>query len=75
MAMAERALDQDENEPAVLYNAASFYALKGDIDRSLELLARAVELGWRNRDWLATDSDWDSLRTDHRFVALFKSMH
>jgi len=72
--LAERALGQDENEPAVLYNAACFFALKGDIDRSLELLARAVELGWRNRDWLKTDSDLDSLRADHRFVALLKGM-
>ncbi len=72
--LAERALGQDENEPAVLYNAACFYALKGDIDRSLELLARAVELGWRNHDWLETDSDLDSLRTDPRFIALLKKM-
>ena len=72
--LAERALGQDENEPAVLYNAACFFALKGDIDRSLELLARAVEVGWGNRDWLETDSDMDSLREDPRFIALLKGM-
>jgi len=72
--MAERALGQDENHPNLFYNAACFYALQGDIDRSLELLARAVELGWGNRDWLETDSDLDSLRADHRFVALLKRM-
>jgi len=73
--MAERALGQDENEPNLLYNGACFYALQVDIDRSLELLARAVELGWGNRDWLETDSDLDSLRADHRFIALLKGMH
>jgi len=73
--MAERALGQDEKEPNLLYNAACFYARQGDIDRSLELLARAVELGWGNRDWLETDSDLNSLRADHRFVALLKGMH
>ena len=72
--MAERALGQDENNPNLLYNAGCFYARQGDIDRSLELLARAVELGWGNRDWLETDSDLDSLRADHRFVALLKGM-
>ncbi len=72
--MAERALGQDENIPCVLYNGACFYASQGDKDRSLELLARAVELGWGNRDWLETDSDLDSLRADHRFVALLKGM-
>jgi adenylate cyclase len=72
--MAERALGQDENNPNLLYNAGCFYARQGDIDRSLELLARAVELGWGNRDWLETDSDLEPLRADHRFIALLKSM-
>ena len=73
--LTERALVQDENEPAVLYNAACFYAMLGDIDRSLELLARAVEQGWGNRAWLETDSDLDSLRADSRFTALLEGIH
>ena len=73
--LAERALGVDENEPDLLYNAACFYAKQGDSDRSLELLARAVELGWGDRDWLETDSDLDSLRADERFNALLKGMH
>jgi adenylate cyclase len=72
---AERALGQDENEPTVLYNAACFYARQGDIDRSLELLARAFELGWGDRAWLETDSDLDSLRADPRYITLIESMH
>jgi len=72
--LAERALGQDEKETAVLYNAACFYANQGDIDRSLELLARAAELGWGDRAWLETDSDLDALRADPRFVALLKGM-
>ncbi len=73
--LAERALGQDENEPVVLYNVACFYAMQGDIDRSLELLASAVERGWGDRAWLETDSDLDSLRADQRFVALLEGMH
>ena len=72
--MAERALGQDENEPNVLYNAACFYALQGDSDRSLEHLSRAVELGWGDPAWVETDSDLDSLRADDRFIALLKGM-
>ncbi len=72
--LAERALGQAAKEPSVLFNAACFYARQGDKDRSLELLARAVELGWGDRDWLETDSDLDSLRADRRFVALLKGM-
>ena len=72
---AERAMGQDENEPAILYNAACFYANQGDKDRSLELLTRALERGWGDRAWIETDSDLDSLRADKRFVALLKGMH
>ncbi len=73
--LVERALVQDENEPAVLYNATCFYAMLGDTDRSLELLALAVEQGWGNLAWLETDSDLDSLRADHRFTALLEGLH
>jgi adenylate cyclase len=72
--MAERALGQDEKEPNLLYNGACFFALQGDIDRSLELLARAVALGFGDRAWVETDSDLDSLRADPRFIALLKKM-
>jgi len=73
--LAERALGPDEKEPNLLYNGACFYATQGDKDRSLELLARAVKLGWGDRAWVETDSDLDSLRADDRFVALLERMH
>ncbi len=73
--LAERALGQDDKEPVVLYNVACFYAMQGNLERSLELLSRAVELGWGDRAWLETDSDLDPLRPDPRFVALLEGMH
>ena len=68
--LAERALGQDQDEPVVLYNVACFYAMKGDLDRSLELLGRAVDHGWGDRAWLETDCDLDTIRHDPRFEAL-----
>jgi adenylate cyclase len=68
--LAERALGQDQDEPVVLYNVACFYALQGDPDRSIELLTKAVDEGWGDREWLETDSDLDTLRNDDRFKAL-----
>lgn len=73
--LAERALGQDQDEPVVLYNVACFYAMKGDADRSIELLGRAVDHGWGDRAWLETDCDLDSLRDDPRFQALMERIH
>lgn len=68
--LAERALGQDQDEPVVLYNVACFYALQGDPDRSIELLTKAVDEGWGDKEWLETDSDLNTLRGDERFKAL-----
>jgi adenylate cyclase len=64
---AERALDADRGEPAVLYNVACTYSLMGDKDRALELLDQAVQQGFGYRAWLEKDSDLDPIRDDPRF--------
>jgi len=73
--LAERALGRDQEEPVVLYNVACFYAMKGNTDRAMELLDRAVENGWGDKAWLETDPDLDSLREDPRFQALMGRVH
>jgi len=73
--MAEEALVRGENEPLVLYNVACFYALRGDIERSVDLLETAVERGWGDRAWLETDSDLESLRDNARFRKLLQGIH
>ena len=70
MAMAEQALKQDQDEPVVLYNVACFYAEQGDHERSIDLLERAVSLGWGDRAWMEHDSDLDPLQDHPRFKAL-----
>lgn len=68
--LAERALGQDQNEPVVLYNIACFYAEKGDEERAVDLLEKAVRLGWGDRAWMEHDSDLDPLHDNQRFQAL-----
>jgi adenylate cyclase len=68
--LAEQALRQDENEPVVLYNVACFYVFQGDHQRAIELLEKAVELGFGDRAWIETDSDLDPLHEYPRFKAL-----
>lgn len=45
----------------VLYNGACFYAMQGDADRAINLLEKAVELGWGDTAWMEHDSEFESL--------------
>ena len=71
---AERALDTDRNEPAVLYNVACVYALRGDVDKSLALLEEAVDNGFGYRVWLENDNTLANLCDEPRFTALLKRL-
>jgi adenylate cyclase len=68
--MAEQALKQAQDEPVVLYNLACFYCEQEDIERAIDLLERAVSLGWGDRAWMEHDSDLDPLHENPRFQAL-----
>ncbi|MGA7296101.1 MAG: tetratricopeptide repeat protein [Rhodanobacteraceae bacterium] len=72
VAMTEQALKQGRDEPVVLYNGACFYALQNNLERALELLQKAVELGWGDRAWMEHDSDLEPLRDNPRFQALLE---
>jgi serine/threonine protein kinase/Flp pilus assembly protein TadD len=67
---ARRAVQSDPANPLMLYNIGCLYALMGNGGLALDHLERAIELGMRNKDWLMTDPDLDSLRGDPRFRAL-----
>jgi len=56
----------------VLYNVACFYAEQGDAERAVDLLERAVSLGWGDRAWMEHDSDLDALHGNPRFTALLE---
>lgn len=61
-------------EPHYLYTAACAHAGLGDSDRAIDLLGRAVELGWGDRTWIENDSELAILRPDPRFAALLDRM-
>jgi adenylate cyclase len=73
-AWADRALDTDRNEPAVLYNVACVYSQIGDKDRGISLLNEAVENGFGYRAWLENDNQLENLRDDPRFIELLKRL-
>jgi len=53
-----------------VYNLACYLALDGDRDRSLELLARAIELEKSFQEHARTETDFDELREDPGFQSL-----
>jgi Flp pilus assembly protein TadD, contains TPR repeats len=64
---ANRALNLDPTHPVMLYNLACFHSVAGRVDESLDLMERAIELGFLNREWYLTDSDLANIRKHPRF--------
>jgi len=55
----------------VNYNAACFYALAGEVERSLDCLENCyLKVGSLNREWLLHDSDLDNVREHPRFAKI-----
>ncbi len=67
---AERALDTDRHEPAVLYNVACAFSLMGEADRAIALLAEAIDNGFGYRAWLENDNTLENIREHPRFKEL-----
>lgn len=64
---ANRALHLDPTHPVMLYNLACFHSVAGHLDAALDLMERAIELGFLHREWYLTDSDLANIREDPRF--------
>ena len=66
----EESMRYSPRNSVLAYNAASFYAMTGDTDKSLDCLSQAAETGCLNLDWLAKDAGMERLRGEPRFQAL-----
>jgi adenylate cyclase len=74
LAMIARLLQLSPNDGTALYNAACAYARGGMTDQALDLLEKRLAQGWINLDWLANDSDLDSVRNHPRFRAMLAGL-
>ena len=73
-AASEVALRLRPNEFATLYNVACNYARAGDLERALDLLERAVEMGSGYLDWFENDPDLRAVRGHPRFDAILSKL-
>jgi len=70
----ELALEIGPEEMSSLISGACTYSLSGLKNRALDLLERAIGLGYGRRDWMEHDTDYDSLRAEPRFQALLAKL-
>ncbi|MGI8561645.1 MAG: TPR end-of-group domain-containing protein [Luteimonas sp.] len=54
----------------MLYNVACFHVIGGDNERAMDLLEKAIAMGFGDRAWIETDSDLAPLHAYPRFKAL-----
>ena len=71
---ARRALTINPDDPLLLYNISCMYALLGNSNEALDCLEKAVDKGYGQKDWVAHDSDLDSLRELPRFQHIVEGM-
>jgi len=62
-------LEAAPGQPLLLYNLACYHSLAGDVSAAVDLLTKAISLDDRFRDLTGTESDFDPIRSDPRFVA------
>ena len=71
----DRSLVLDPEDPIVSYNAACTFSQLGDADRAIAALEKwSTSSAWETENWLQTDSDFDPIRGDPRFIALAERM-
>jgi TolB-like protein/Flp pilus assembly protein TadD len=67
----QASLQRAPMDSIVNYNAACFYSLAGQVERSLDCLENChFRVGSLNREWLLHDSDLDNVRQHPRFIQL-----
>ena len=67
-----KGVEQNPNDPIIIYNAACFYALIDDKTTAIVNLKKAIDNGFENYDYLKHDPDLYSLQKESDFIALLK---
>ena len=68
----ETAVTLRPGDANVLYNAACCYAILDQKPEAMETLQKAFDAGYGNREWVARDPDFSSLKDDPEFQRLIR---
>ncbi len=60
--------------PIVHYNLACSLSLLGDLGSSFKAIKRAIQLGYKDFQYMASDPDLSNLRRDERFAQLLQDV-
>ncbi|HKR00055.1 MAG TPA: tetratricopeptide repeat protein, partial [Pyrinomonadaceae bacterium] len=72
--LTEQVKDVAAADHDISYWLAGVYALEGERDLAFEWLERAIALGNENKAWFESDSNWERLRDDPRFIELMSKI-
>jgi tetratricopeptide (TPR) repeat protein len=64
----------EPDDMTIWYNLACSLALCNKRDSALKALAKAIELGYSDHEWMSRDRDLDSIREDREFKSLLKKI-
>ncbi|MFO7674480.1 MAG: tetratricopeptide repeat protein [Lutibacter sp.] len=68
----QKGIEQNPNDPIIVYNAACFYALIEDKTAAIENLKKAIGNGFENYNYIKHDPDLNILKNEPEFIALMK---
>lgn len=68
----ETIIKLDPKDYDAYYNLCCYYSINNDINKSLEYLKKAVELGFSNKEVLMNDPDINNIRNTKEFIKLLK---
>jgi TolB-like protein/Tfp pilus assembly protein PilF len=72
--MAKQALALDSEDPALLYNVACTFSQIGKLDDAIDILERAVDKGFGQKEWIEHDPDFAAIRGTPRYDAILQAM-
>jgi hypothetical protein len=72
--MASQALALDSEDPALLYNVACTFSQIGKLEDAIDVLERAANKGFGQKEWIENDPDFALLRGNPRFEAILQAM-